>query len=455
MSSAIPVRDPLGLDNATMDTRLEPRQLLRRLDEARAMTDALFGIVRTEALYERPIPERHRIVFYIGHLEAFDWNLIARGALQTSALQENFDRLFAFGIDPVDGKLPADQPSDWPALADVHRYVASVREKLDAVLKEGSGPAWQIPEVRDGKLLHVAIEHRLMHAETLAYMFHRLPLSQKIPQTVASARSASGVTPTMARIPAGRATLGLKRDSARFGWDNEFEELSVEVPAFAIDTCNVTNGQFLEFVRAGSYQERRLWDEDAWAWKEQAGIRHPAFWVEQSGRWFYRGMFEEIPLPLDWPVYVSHAEATAYARWRGKELPTEAQFHRAAYGTPDGREREFPWGNEPPSRQHGNFDFHHWEPVPVDSYPAGASAFGVFDLLGNGWQWTSTVFGPLPGFERFPFYPGYSANFFDGKHYVIKGGSPRTAACMLRRSFRNWFQGHYPYVYATFRCVEN
>jgi formylglycine-generating enzyme required for sulfatase activity len=166
-------------------------------------------------------------------------------------------------------------------------------------------------------------------------------------------------------------------------------------------------------------------------------------------------MFEEIPLPLDWPVYVSHAEAAAYARWVGKELPTEAQFHRAAYGTPDGQERQFPWGDGPPEPQRANFNFQRWDPAPVGAYPAGSSAFGVADLVGNGWEWTSSVFAPLAGFQAFPFYPGYSADFFDGKHYVIKGGSARTAARLLRRSFRNWFQPHYPYVYATFRGVSN
>jgi gamma-glutamyl hercynylcysteine S-oxide synthase len=91
----------------------------------------------------------------------------------------------------------------------------------------------------------------------------------------------------------------------------------------------------------------------------------------------------------------------------------------------------------------------------VGSYSEGHSDFGVADLVGNGWEWTRTPFAPFPGFQAFSFYPGYSANFFDGKHFVMKGGSPRTAACMLRRSFRNWFQPHYPYVYATFRCVEH
>jgi formylglycine-generating enzyme required for sulfatase activity len=165
-------------------------------------------------------------------------------------------------------------------------------------------------------------------------------------------------------------------------------------------------------------------------------------------------MFGDIPFQPSWPVYVSHAEAEAYARWKGKTLPTEAQFHRAAFGTLGGVERRYPWGDGVPEPRHGNFNFARWDPSPVDAHPAGISAFGVAGMVGNGWEWTSTIFEPFPGFEPFPFYPGYSANFFDGKHYVMKGGSPRTASLLLRRSFRNWFQAFYPNIYASFRCVE-
>jgi formylglycine-generating enzyme required for sulfatase activity len=162
-------------------------------------------------------------------------------------------------------------------------------------------------------------------------------------------------------------------------------------------------------------------------------------------------MFDEIPLPLSWPVYVSQAEASAYARWAGKRLPTEAEWQRASYGASS---RPFPWGAETPGPEHGYFNFERWDPSPVDAFPAGRSAFGLDGLLANGWEWTSTLFGPFEGFKTFPFYEGYSANFFDGKHFVMKGGSPRTDRSMLRRSFRNWFQPHYPYVYAGFRCVS-
>jgi ergothioneine biosynthesis protein EgtB len=441
-------------------TRLDKRnELLVRWAESRSVTDALFEVVRADALYDRPIPERHRIVFYIGHLEAFDWNLIAGQALGLGPAHEEFDRLFAFGIDPVGVGLPADQPSDWPRLPEVNAYNLRVREELDKVLgdsSQASAGRWQFP---CATILNVAIEHRLMHAETLAYMLHQLPAERKIaPPSYLPVGSPLPGPPMAARmidIPAGTATLGIPRGGESFGWDNEFEDHLVHVPAFAIDACKVTNGDFLQFMRAGGYDDQRFWTAGDWAWIKQQNIGHPRFWSERQGQWFYRAMFEEAPLPLDWPVYASHAEAAAYVRFAGKSLPTEAQFQRAAYGTPEGVEREHPWGDAPAVVGRGNFDFQRWDPIAVGTYPGGRSAFGLEDTLGNGWEWTSTHFAPFPRFEPFPFYRGYSADFFDGKHYVMKGASPRTAACMLRRTFRNWFQPHYPFVYASFRCVSN
>jgi len=278
-----------------------------------------------------------------------------------------------------------------------------------------------------------------MHCETLAYMLHRLPLDQKLrPWKSAVAVSGEALRPAMVEVPVGPVTLGLSSSSADFGWDNEFEAHTVEVPAFAIDKYKVTNGQYLEFMEAGGYGNRDLWKEADWQWKVAQNVAHPAFWRRGADGWLYRGMFEEVPLPIDRPVYVSHAEASAYARWAGKRLPTEPQWQRAALET----------------APRGNADFKYWDPTAVNAFPATRSAFGAVEMFGNGWEWTSSVFAPFAGFKFFPFYPGYSANFFDGQHFVMKGGSPRTAACMLRPSFRNWFQPHYPYVYAGFRCVS-
>lgn len=402
-------------------------ELTNRLKRARLATDAMFGLVKPAALYDRPITERHRIIFYIGHLEAFDRNLLA-GCLGLKSFNPEFDRLFDFGIDPVDGGLPTDKPGDWPSLDLVLGYRDLVREKLDACLPGGA----------DSQLLHVAIEHRLMHAETLAYMFHQLSPDRKIRREVERIIEGPQVGFRQVEIPAGQVTLGLRRDSGVFGWDNEFDAQTVEVPAFTIDKYKVTNAQFAEFVAEDGYRRRAFWSEPDWEWKDGKGIEHPVFWVQREGGWMYRSMFEEIPLPPDWPVYVSHAEAVAYCRWAGRALPTEAQWQRAAEGCRRAIE-PLPL---------------IWDPRPVAATASGESRFGVEGLTGNGWEWTSTPFGPFEGFRPFAFYPGYSADFFDGKHYVLKGGSVRTAACQLRTSFRNWFQPHYQYVYAGFRCVN-
>ena len=398
------------------------RALAEQMDEARRRTDDLFDLLTPAALYSRPIPERHRLIFYLGHLEAFDWNQIARNALGVSSFQPEFDQLFEFGIDPPVGKAAQDQPADWPGVREVLAYNRRVRESIDGLLERA-------PE----QIVHVAIEHRLMHAETLAYLFHNLPYDQKHSLAVDPQHAGHPVQPVMIEIPAGEATLGQKREE--FGWDNEFAEHRVHVPAFSLGKYKVTNRQYLDFVRDGAPA--------------------PHFWIQRAGQWFYRGMFGEIPLPLNAAAYVMHKEASSYARWAGKILPTEAQFHRAAYATPQRHERPYPWGVAQPDRSRGNLDFHHWDPTDVDSSPAGDSAFGVSQLAGNGWEWTSTQFAPFPGFSPFPFYPGYSQNFFDQEHYVLKGASPRTAACFLRRSFRNWFRPDYPYVYACFRVAEN
>jgi len=425
--------------------------------DARQHSDALFRIVRPDSLYERPIPERHRIIFYIGHLEAFDWNLLHQSLLASNqADSREFDRLFAFGIDPVGGGLPTDQPSDWPSVEAVNDYVIQTRALLDDKLADESLDPSTV--ARDGfsldTLLNVAIEHRLMHLETLAYMLHQLPLDRKVLQSEPPCSSTSPVTNRMIPIPTGSATLGLPRRTQEFGWDNEFETQVREVPAFEIDQYKVTNRQYAEFIAAGGYDSAELWNADDWTWKTASGISHPIFWKKSASAWFYRTMFDEIPLPLDWPVYVSHAEASAFARWAGKSLPTEAEWHRAAFSTPLGNERCYPWGDAPPGVDLGNCNLQRWHPTPVNAHPLGQSAFGVDDMLGNGWEWTSSIFAPFPGFEPFPFYRGYSADFFDGKHFVMKGGSARTAACMLRPTFRNWFQAHYQYVYAGFRCVS-
>src|ERR1700747_1606252 len=169
--------------------------LLERISDARRRSDSLFEIVQRDAMYDRPIPERHRIIFYVGHLEAFDWNLLHENVFGLRSFHPEFDRLFAFGIDPGGGGLPTDQASDWPSLDHVREYVRTIRNSLDDKLLKNTGG--QCDGFALDTMLNVAIEHRLMHVETLAYMLHQLSLNRKIPNPAATLQLTPAWKPSM------------------------------------------------------------------------------------------------------------------------------------------------------------------------------------------------------------------------------------------------------------------
>jgi len=415
---------------------LDRDSLIAAYRKGRARTRRVFDSFAASAYYERPISLRNPVVFYEGHLPGFAVNTLVKLGLRRPGVDAGLEQLFARGIDPED-ETSVRSPTDlWPSRDAVQAFAAKCDALVEEALRDGVLVNDDVPQLRDAEAVFTILEHELMHQETLLYMLHALPDAQKISGwQLAGGASADGAAMVnrSIEIPAGTATLGSPRDA--FGWDNEFPRHTVDVPAFTIDSLDVTNGEYLAYVQA-------------------TGAGAPHFWRERDGAWYRQGMFDEVPLPIDAAVYVTHEEATAYAAWKGKRLPTEAEFHRAAYGTPEGRERRYPWGDAEPDATRGNFDFTHWDPVRVGSYPAGASAWGVHDLVGNGWEWTSTIFSGFGGFAPMPSYPEYSADFFDGAHYVLKGASPVTARELIRRGFRNWFRPNYPYVFATFRCAS-
>jgi ergothioneine biosynthesis protein EgtB len=427
--------------------------LAERYRAVRARTTRLFDRVAPEAYYLRPIPLRHPFVFYEGHLAAFVVNKLFGEALGEPPRHAAFDRLFARGIDPVD-KAAAERVSveSWPTRDEVRKYVRQVEDRLYETLAALDPDDPPHPWLAGGRLIDMLIEHEFMHQETLLYLIHQLPHDLvRPPADYVEPPDGQAPAPRTVEVPAGTALLGARPGEYRFVWDNELKAMEVSVPDFAIDATNVTNGQFMAFVEVGGYDRPEFWDESGWAWRVSAPASHPPFWRRSDGGWLYRGLFGDRPLPHAWPVFVSHAEARAFARFAGRELPTEPEWHRAAYGDMTTR---YPGGDGPPTAASGNLDFAHWDPVAVGTYPGSASSRGVLDLLGNGWEWTATPFAPFPGFRPDPAYPPYSADFFDGAHFVLKGASMGTDATLTRRSFRNWFFGHYPYVYATFRLVE-
>jgi gamma-glutamyl hercynylcysteine S-oxide synthase len=393
----------------------------------------LFALINDDAFYDRPIPLRHPFAFYEGHLPAFSFLTLNERGLGETPVDVRLEKIFERGIDPssVDDARRHER-TDWPSREAVAAFAAECDRKVIDAFARARIDDPSHPRLVRAQAAYTILEHEMMHHETLLYIVNQLDESKK--GRVAQRHEDHALAPNGWRdVEAGLATLGADPDEIRFGWDNEFGRTEIAVERFGVQTYPVTNGDWLAFVAAGGPA--------------------PPFWIERDGEWRLRGLFEELPLPRSWPVYVSHRQAQAYAEWSGTRLPSEAEYHRAAFGTPSGIERPLPWGSDAPSRGRGNFDFQRYDPEPVDANPAGASAWGVVDLIGNGWEWTSTPFEPFPGFEPMASYPEYSADFFDGKHYVMKGASPVTAAVLVRRSLRNWFYDDYPYMFAKFRTA--
>jgi ergothioneine biosynthesis protein EgtB len=427
-----------------------------RLRACWSRSDEIFDLLEPGALHEQPIALRHPLVFYLGHLPAFSWNQVCRGVLEMPSFRSEFDSLFERGIDPM-GVDHYESSAEWPLVDEVIEYRDRVRRELLDAVEPVADRADRDPLAERGRIFEVAIEHELMHQETLQYILQQLPFDHKRrPEPMPAYRFDGAMSPRTVTVGGGPVVLGADFDVIPFGWDNEFPELEADVGDIVIDRTPVRNSEFLEFVVDGGYERPELWREEDWKWRQRTGLEHPVFWERNNGGWAYIAMFDRLSLDrvADWPVYVSHAEADAFCRWRGGRLATEAELHRAAYTTPDGGVRSYPWGDELPAERHGNFDFRHWAPTPVGCFADGDSAWGVSELVGNGWEWSGTVLEPYPGFSAYiPTYPGYSADFFDGLHHVMLGASWATPAQLVRRSFRNWFQRHYPYQFAKFRCV--
>jgi ergothioneine biosynthesis protein EgtB len=418
------------------------------LETAWERSDRIFGLVADRALLARPIALRQPFLFYVGHLPAFAWNHLGRGALGLPSFAPDLDVLFEAGIDPPDDAAGPrqDDASTWPSLDCVVAYRDRVRNDLRGILEE---PAM-------AEVLPMVLEHELMHHETLMYMLQELPAAAKratadvalapMPPVGAPARE-------RVRVPAGPAHLGAS--PGEFHWDNEEPEQDVQTEAFEIDSLPVTNRELREFVSAGGYREPSFWTEDGWRWVRKTRLAMPHGWSAQGNSWHIASLFGDVPFEngAEWPASVSHCEAQAFARWSGARLPSEPELHRAAFATPDGGLRPHPWGDAPAAPEHANLGFRRWGPAPVGSHPLGASSFGVHEMVGNGWEWTRTPFRPFPGFRPMRRYPRYSADFFDERHFVLLGGSWATDLRLVRRSFRNWFQPHYPYVFTKFRRV--
>jgi len=281
----------------------------------------------------------------------------------------------------------------------------------------------------------MVVQHEEQHDET---MLATLQLRQGPPVLLARRVLPAGRTVDQARVlvPGGPFTLGVDAVAEPFSLDNERPAHTVDIGPFWIGTVPVSNRQWQEFMDDAGYDRRELWSGRGWAHRTDAGLDRPLFWTKEGTRRRF-GVEEDVP-PGEPVQHICYFEAEAFARWSGARLPTEVEWEKACAWDPATRTRRaWPWGSEPPADDRVNLGGLGLRPAPVGAFPAGASACGAEQLIGDVWEWTSSDFAPWPGFTPM-IYRAYSEPFFGGDYKVLRGGSWAVAKSTIRPSFRNW-----------------
>ena len=389
------------------------------------------------------------LVWDLAHVGNYEELWLLRAVAGVDPMRPEIDSLYDAFEHPRAERpsLPLLSPTESTDYIDLVRR--KVLDSLGNLRVEGGGPL-----LDGGFVFGMVLQHEHQHDETMLAT-HQLRRGQPVlPLDGPPPVPPSAAVPAEMLVPAGPFLMGTSTDP--WAYDNERPARQVDVPAFFIDTLPVCNAAYLAFLDARGYDDPRWWSEPGWQWRCQSGKRSPAFWLRDSGQWLRRrfGRLEELP-DLEPVQHVCYFEAEAYARWAGRRLPTEPEWEKAASWDPVTQtKRRYPWGDEPATADRANLGQGRYRPTPVGSLPAGASPYGVQQLLGDVWEWTSTDFTGHPGFCVFP-YREYSEVFFGSSYKVLRGGSWATDPLACRNTFRNWDYPIRRQIFAGFRTARS
>jgi gamma-glutamyl hercynylcysteine S-oxide synthase len=296
----------------------------------------------------------------------------------------------------------------------------------------------QLPDEPDHNFVYgMVVSHENQHDETMLQALNLRTGPALLLESRTLPPGRTGLAGTSVEVPGGPFVLGVDVTDEPFSLDNERPAHTVDLPTFRIGRVPVTNGEWRQFIDDGGYLQPRWWSARGWEHRQSAGLTAPQFWNADGQTRTRFGHVEEIP--ADEPVqHVSYFEAEAYAAWAGARLPTEREWEKACAWDPQrGARRRYPWGAGEPSPGYANLGGDALRPAPVGAYPAGASAYGVEQMLGDVWEWTSSELEPWPGFTPM-IYQRYSEPFFGGDYRVLRGGAWSVESAIVRPSFRNW-----------------
>ena len=461
-----------------LNLKASRKQILDYFNNSWTLTEILFsGLSSEAAFYCRPYHHlRHPLMFYFAHPAVLYVNKLRVAGLFEGPVNVHFEALFEVGVDEMRwDDLHEGQKSVWPSLTEVLAYRKKVYSRIRQLIEthpllEENHP----PISQDSPLwaLVMGFEHERIHLETSSVLIRELPLEfvrrpREWPQ--APVGKANGLVPknTMLSVPGGTVALGKPSDWPSYGWDNEYGYENRVHGEFLASQFLISNGEFLDFIKAGGYLSESFWTAEGWAWRSFRNTKYPSFWVPRGPAGLHqyqlRTIFELIELPLAFPVCVNFHEAKAYCSWKTEKdktktayrLLTEAEHHAIR----DSRTKTISRGilrdsvmGEQSTDKLYNMNLTNGGESTVDAHPANDKGF--HDTFGNVWQWSEDTFHPLPGSKPHPYYDDFSVPCYDGNHQMIFGGSFASTGDLASIWARFHFRAHF-FQHAGFRLARS
>ncbi len=433
------------------DTGSKRAQIAAYFSQTWELYESLFCLINDDqAYYLRPEPLRHPLIFYYGHTAVFYINKFMLGKYLDQRINANLESICAVGVDEMSWDDLKPDNYQWPSVAEVREYRNKVKQLILDMIAE---MPLQLPIQQDSLawVILMGIEHERIHIETSSVIMRMLELDYLSPDPAWPMCADSSTAPqnSLLEVAGKPITLGKPESNDTYGWDNEYGKLEVKVEDFQASQYLVCNGEFMDFIEAGGYQNELYWTEEGRSWLSFTQAKMPRFWLYRDGAYWQRNLLNEMPLPLDWPAEVNYLEAKAFCNWKAEQtgkhirLPTEAEWQLLR----DGLDTDLPsWSIAP-----GNINLEHYaSSCPVNQFQQGRFC----DLIGNVWQWTESPIDGYAGFAVHPLYDDFSTPTFDGKHNLIKGGSWISTGNEATRDSRYAFRRHF-FQHAGFRYVQS
>jgi 5-histidylcysteine sulfoxide synthase/putative 4-mercaptohistidine N1-methyltranferase len=442
------------------DVKAKKKALKAYFKQTWSEYESLFSLINDDsAYYLRPEPLRHPLIFYFGHTASFYINKLILGKYITERINGKIEAICAVGVDEMSWDDLSNEHYDWPSVNEVRHYRDQVATCIENLIDEMD---LLLPITKDSLawIILMGCEHERIHIETSSGIMRMLPLQYLTENKNWQACTNSGNAPKneLVSIAGKLIEFGKPSSDKTYGWDNEYGNNTLNLDSFSVSKYLVSNQEYLEFVKAEGYLQPEFWTEEGKQWLHFTKATKPHFWVEKvSGAneksYWQRNLLTEIPLPLNWPVEVNYLEAKAFCQWKNSQVCESEEQHIRLL-------TEAEWLC---LREKVNGDLMSWEKAPGNinrEYYASSCPVdqfehdGVFDVIGNVWQWTESPIDGFEGFEVHPLYDDFSTPTFDGKHNLIKGGSWISTGNEAQKHSRYAFRRHF-FQHAGFRYVQS